>query len=116
MPNFVTTPFLSNDFYKKNLVGWRLQNFKTNILIYINFNKFKKSTIHSTIQKVNNYMDFGFLLTKSIKNGSINDLDDWLKFYNTDRTHQGNVCNGRTPFATLLDGKLIWAEKNLAQI
>ena len=44
------------------------------------------------------------------------DLDVWLKFYNTDRTHQGKVCNGRTPFATLLDGKRIWAEKNLAQI
>lgn len=44
------------------------------------------------------------------------DLDDWLKFYNTGRTHQGKVCNGRTPFATLLDGKHIWAEKNLAQI
>ena len=23
------------------------------------------------------------------------DLDDWLKFYNTERTHQGKVCNGR---------------------
>jgi len=44
------------------------------------------------------------------------DLDGWLKFYNTERTHQGKVCNGRTPFVTLLDGKRIWAEKNLAQI
>lgn len=44
------------------------------------------------------------------------DLDEWLKFYNTERTHQGKMCNGRTPFETLLDGKRIWAEKNLAQI
>lgn len=44
-----------------------------------------------------------------------NDLDEWLVFYNTERTHQGKVCNGRTPLATLLDGKRIWAEKNLAQ-
>ena len=44
------------------------------------------------------------------------DLDEWLVFYNTKRNHQGKVCNGRTPFATLLDGKHIWAEKNLAQI
>ena len=44
------------------------------------------------------------------------DLDDWLKFYNTERTHQGKMCCGRTPFETLLDGKRIWAEKNLAQI
>lgn len=45
-----------------------------------------------------------------------NDLDEWLVFYNTSRTHQGKVCNGRTPMITLLDGKQIWANKNLAQI
>ncbi len=44
------------------------------------------------------------------------DLDDWLKFYNTERTHQGKMCCGRTLLETLLDGKRIWAEKNLAQI
>ena len=44
------------------------------------------------------------------------DLDDWLKFYNTERTHQGKMCCSRTPLETLLDGKRIWAEKNLAQI
>ena len=44
------------------------------------------------------------------------DLDDWIKYYNNERTHQGKMCNGRTPKATLLDGKTIWAEKNLAQI
>jgi len=30
-------------------------------------------------------------------------------------THQGKMCCGRTPLETLLDGKRIWAEKNLAQ-
>ena len=44
------------------------------------------------------------------------DLDVWLKFYNTERTHQGKMCCGRTPLETLLDGKQIWADKNLAQI
>ena len=44
------------------------------------------------------------------------DLDVWQKFYNTERTHQGKMCCGRTPLETLLDGKRIWAEKNLAQI
>lgn len=44
------------------------------------------------------------------------DLDEWMRYYNNDRTHQGKVCHGRTPLATLLDGKSIWAEKNLAQI
>jgi len=39
------------------------------------------------------------------------DLDDWLNYYNNERTHQGKQCCGRTPMATLEDGKLIWKEK-----
>ncbi|KAF7783817.1 hypothetical protein PRUB_a0150 [Pseudoalteromonas rubra] len=44
------------------------------------------------------------------------DLDEWINYYNNDRTHQGKKCCGRTPLETLLDGKSIWVEKNLAQI
>ena len=44
------------------------------------------------------------------------DLDEWVESYNNDRTHQGKMCCGRTPIETLLDGKSIWAEKNLTQI
>ncbi|WP_375748092.1 IS481 family transposase [Vibrio sp. HN007] len=44
------------------------------------------------------------------------DLDEWIDYYNNHRTHQGKMCCGRTPMETLLDGKSIWAEKNLAQI
>ena len=44
------------------------------------------------------------------------DLGEWIKYYNNERTHQGKMCCGRTPLETLLDGKRIWAEKNLAQI
>jgi transposase InsO family protein len=44
------------------------------------------------------------------------DLDEWLIYYNNERTHQGKMCNGRTPMDTLLSGKLIWDEKNLNQI
>lgn len=39
------------------------------------------------------------------------DLDEWIIFYNTKRTHQGKVCNGRTPLQTMLDAKQIWKEK-----
>lgn len=39
------------------------------------------------------------------------DLDVWLEYYNNERTHQGKRCYGRTPMATLLDGKTIWKEK-----
>ena len=44
------------------------------------------------------------------------DLDDWIETYNNERTHMGKMCCGRTPMETLLDGKTIWANKNLAQI
>lgn len=44
------------------------------------------------------------------------DLDDWLVYYNNERTHQGKMCCGRTPMQTLTEGKSVWAEKNLAQI
>lgn len=42
------------------------------------------------------------------------DLDEWLMYYNHHRTHQGKMCCGRTLMATLLNGKGIWAEKNLS--
>lgn len=39
------------------------------------------------------------------------DLDAWIDEYNTQRTHQGKMCCGRTPMATMLDGKSLWREK-----
>ena len=39
------------------------------------------------------------------------DLDEWLDYYNNGRTHQGKMCCGRTPIATLIDGKQTWKEK-----
>ncbi len=44
------------------------------------------------------------------------DLDEWLSYYNNERTHQGKMCKGRTPVDTLIDGKRVWAEKNLTRI
>lgn len=41
------------------------------------------------------------------------DLDEWLIYYNNERTHQGKMCCGRTPYETLVDGKQFWKEKNL---
>jgi len=41
------------------------------------------------------------------------DLDDWLEKFNTDRTHQGKMCCGRTPLETMIDGKKIWQQKNV---
>ena len=39
------------------------------------------------------------------------DLDDWIRYYNQDRTHQGKVCCGRTPMQTMIDGKEAYDEK-----
>ena len=39
------------------------------------------------------------------------DLDQWLQYYNHERTHQGKMCCGKTPMTTLEDGKQIWKEK-----
>lgn len=39
------------------------------------------------------------------------DLDEWVHYYNNERTHQGKMCCGRTPMDTLTDGKKIWKEK-----
>jgi len=44
------------------------------------------------------------------------DLDQWLHHYNTQRTHQGKMCCGRTPFDTMIEGKQIWKEKFVGQI
>ncbi|CAH1904592.1 hypothetical protein NTGHW29_340001 [Candidatus Nitrotoga sp. HW29] len=40
-------------------------------------------------------------------------LDDWLNYYNNERTHQDKVYKGRTPLETLLSGKPVWYGKNL---
>ncbi len=42
------------------------------------------------------------------------DLDEWIQYYNFERTHQGKMCCGRTPMETLEDGKQIWQEKKLS--
>lgn len=44
------------------------------------------------------------------------DLDVWINWYNNERTHQGKMCCGRTPFQTMIEGKDIWKEKFVNQI
>jgi transposase InsO family protein len=41
------------------------------------------------------------------------DLDKYLKKYNYDRTHQGKMCCGRTPWETFIAGKEIVRNKTL---
>ena len=39
------------------------------------------------------------------------DLDQWLEYYNERRTHQGKICNGRTPLETFVDGIQVFKDK-----
>ncbi|HHI5327372.1 TPA: IS481 family transposase [Legionella pneumophila] len=39
------------------------------------------------------------------------DLDEWMDYYNNQRTHQDKMCCGRTPMQTLIEDKQIWMEK-----
>ena len=41
------------------------------------------------------------------------DLDEWIKEYNVERTHTGKYCFGKTPMQTFLDSKNIAMEKIL---
>jgi len=43
------------------------------------------------------------------------DLDEYMNRFNTERTHQGKRCKGRTPMTTFLDGLELCKEKNLAE-
>jgi transposase InsO family protein len=44
------------------------------------------------------------------------DLDAWLVWYNSERTHQGKMCCGRTPLVTFADGMKIWKEKAIGEV
>ena len=41
------------------------------------------------------------------------DLDLWLLEYNTQRTHQGRYCFGKTPYQTFLDARALAREKQV---
>ncbi len=42
------------------------------------------------------------------------DLDEWLRYYNEERVHQGRWCYGRTPLQTFLETMPLAKEKVLA--
>ena len=42
------------------------------------------------------------------------DLDQWLKQYNEERTHQGRWCYGKTPMQTFIDSLPLAKDKILA--
>lgn len=44
------------------------------------------------------------------------DLDRWLHYYNTERSHSGRYCFGKTPMQTWLDSKELANEKKIDQL
>lgn len=44
------------------------------------------------------------------------DLDEWVVWYNEQRTHSGKYCFGKTPWQTLLDSRHLALEKQLNQL
>ena len=41
------------------------------------------------------------------------DLDEYIKFYNTERPHSGRYCYGKTPMETFMDSKHLAEEKQI---
>lgn len=56
------------------------------------------------------YQGFRCKLCRSLEELQVG-LDIWLEHYNTERSHQGKICYGRTPMQRLLDGKKLSEEK-----
>ena len=65
---------------------------------------------HRTMQEEFFWVAFRKKMYKSIQELQ-DDLDQWLKFYNDQRTHSGKFCFGKTPKQTLLDSIHIAKEK-----
>jgi transposase InsO family protein len=44
------------------------------------------------------------------------DLDEWLEWYNKERTHSGKYCFGKTPWQTFMESKHLAMEKQLDEL
>lgn len=69
---------------------------------------------HKTIQEEFYNVAFRSKIYKSIEELQ-HDLDEWLEQYNTQRTHQGKHCDGKTPMECFADGKKLAQEKEIKQ-
>lgn len=65
---------------------------------------------HKTMQNEFFFVAFRKKVYKSIEELQ-DDLDQWIKWYNTERTHTGKYCYGKTPLQTFEDSILLAKEK-----
>lgn len=70
---------------------------------------------HRTIQEEFYAIAFRRKLYQSLEDTQM-DLNDWLVYYNTERTHSGKYCFGKTPAQTFQDSLPIAKEKLLNNI
>lgn len=70
---------------------------------------------HRTIQDEFYAIAFRKKIYSSIEELQI-DLDEWVNKYNTDRTHTGKYCFGKTPMQTFVDSKPIAWSKQLNRL
>ena len=67
---------------------------------------------HRTIQEEFYAIAFRKKIYRSIEELQL-DLNNWLSYYNNERTHTGKHCYGKTPMQTFLDSKPMAKEKLL---
>jgi transposase InsO family protein len=70
---------------------------------------------HQTIQNEFYASAFRRKLYTSIEQLQL-DVDQWIEFYNQERTHSGKYCYGKTPIQTFNDSKYLAKEKALHQL
>lgn len=69
---------------------------------------------HRTIQEEFYAIAFRKKMYDSLQ-GMQADLDEWMEYYNTQRSHSGRYCFGKTPLQTWQDSKELATAKSLAQ-
>ncbi len=70
---------------------------------------------HRTIQDEFYAIIFRKKVFKSVEDLQ-SELDQWIDWYNKERTHSGKHCYGKTPWQTLIDSKHLSLEKQLDQL
>lgn len=70
---------------------------------------------HRTIQEEFYAIVFRKKVFRSIEELQI-ELDGWIDWYNTERTHSGKYCYGETPWETFMESKQIALEKQVDEL
>jgi transposase InsO family protein len=70
--------------------------------------------LHRTIQEEFYAVAFRKKLYSSLDEMQL-DLDEWMKYYNQERTHSGKYCYGKTPMETFKESLILARQKMIGQ-